>query len=74
MAKLTINETDYYTDDFNEDQMKMYQEVQIASSEIDRMSYLVNVLKARQEMLAGMIIQAAEKSEVEEDAEDKEKA
>ena len=73
MAKLTINDTDYYTDDFNEDQMKMYQEVQIASSEIDRMSYLVSVLKARQEMLAGMIVKAAEESEV-EDAEDKEKA
>jgi hypothetical protein len=72
MAKLTINDTDYYTDDFNEDQMKMYQEVQIASSEIERMSYLVNVLKARQEMLAGMIVQAAE-SEV-EDAQDEPEA
>jgi len=72
MAKLTINDTDYYTDDFNEDQMKMYQEVQIASSEIERLSYLVNVLKARQEMLAGMIVQAAE-SEV-EDAQDEPEA
>ncbi len=72
MAKLTINDTDYYTDDFNEDQMKMYQEVQIASSEIERMSYLVNVLKARQEMFAGMIVQAAE-SEV-EDAQDEPEA
>jgi hypothetical protein len=72
MAKLIINDTDYYTDDFNEDQMKMYQEVQIASSEIERMSYLVNVLKARQEMLAGMIVQAAE-SEV-EDAQDEPEA
>jgi hypothetical protein len=72
MAKLTINDTDYYTDDFNEEQMKMYQEVQIASSEIERMSYLVNVLKARQEMLAGMIVQAAE-SEV-EDAQDEPEA
>jgi hypothetical protein len=72
MAKLTINDTDYYTDDFNEEQMKMYQEVQIASSEIERMSYLVNVLKARQEMFAGMIVQAAE-SEV-EDAQDEPEA
>lgn len=73
MAKLTINDTDYYTDDFNEDQMKMYNEVQLASSEIDRMSYLVSVLKARQEMLAGMIVKASEESEV-EDAKDKEEA
>jgi hypothetical protein len=72
MAKLTINDTDYYTDDFNEEQMKMFQEVQIASSEIERMSYLVNVLKARQEMFAGMIVQAAE-SEV-EDAQDEPEA
>ena len=72
MAKLTINDTDYYTDDFNEEQMKMYQEVQIASSEIERMSYLVNVLKARQEMFAGMIVQATE-SEV-EDAQDEPEA
>ena len=72
MAKLTINDTDYYTDDFNEEQMKMYQEVQIASSEIERMSYLVSVLKSRQEMLAGMIVQAAE-AEV-EDAQDEPEA
>ena len=73
MAKIKINDTEYYTDDFNEDQMNMYSEIQIASSEMDRLSYTLQVLAARRESLAGMIVQAAEEPEV-DDAKDEPEA
>jgi len=73
MAKIKINETDYYTDDFNEDQMKMYNEIQIASSEMDRIAYMHQVLTARRENLAGMIVEAAKEPQV-DDAKDEPEA
>ncbi len=60
MAKLTINDKDYYTDDFNEEQMSMHQEITIAQSEMGRMDYLMKVLQARCNMLGGMIVEIAE--------------
>ena len=60
MPKLTINEKDYYTDDFNEDQMKMYSEINLAREEMARMDYLMRVLDARCNQLGGMIVQIAE--------------
>ena len=73
MAKIKINDTDYYTDDFNEDQMKMYNEIQLASSEMDRLAYTHQVLAARRESLAGMIVQATEEPKV-DDAKDESEA
>ena len=68
MPKLTINDKDYYTDDFNEDQMKMYNEINLAREEMGRMDYLMRVLDARCNQLGGMIVQIAEtpKEEVDE--------
>ena len=66
MPKLTINEKDYYTDDFNEDQMKMYNEINLAREEIGRMNYLMQVLDARCNQLGGMILQIAETPEEDE--------
>lgn len=60
MPKLTINDKDYYTDDFNEDQMKMYTEINLAREEMGRMDYLMRVLDARCNQLGGMIVQIAE--------------
>ena len=60
MPKLTINEKDYYTDDFNEEQMTAYSEITAARSEMQRMDYLMRVLDARCNQLGGMIIQIAE--------------
>lgn len=60
MPKLTVNEKDYYTDDFNEEQMKMYQEINLAREEMGRMNYLMQVLDARCNTLGGMIVQIAE--------------
>jgi len=60
MPKLSINEKDYYTDDFNEDQMKMYTEINLAREEMARMDYLMRVLDARCNQLGSMIVQIAE--------------
>ena len=60
MPKLTINDKDYYTDDFNEDQMKMYTEINLAREEMGRMDYLMRVLDACCNQLGGMIVQIAE--------------
>ena len=60
MPKLTVNDKDYYTDDFNEQQMSMYREISIAREEMNRMQYLMQVLDARCNMLGGMIVEIAE--------------
>lgn len=64
MAKLTINEKEYYTDDFNEDQMKMYHEISLAREEMGRMDYLMRVLDGRCNQLGSMILEIAEQNEV----------
>ena len=63
MPKLTIDEKDYYTEDFNEEQKKVYAEIQAASSEISRMDYVMQVLQARTSFLAGQIVDLADKEE-----------
>ena len=60
MPKLTVNEKDYYTDDFNEEQMSAYNEITTARSEMQRMDYLMRVLDARCNLLGGLIVQIAE--------------
>ena len=64
MPKLTINNKDYYTDDFNEEQMSAYNEINVARSEMSRMDYLMRVLDARCNMLGGVIVQIAEQADV----------
>jgi hypothetical protein len=71
MAKLTIDDKDYYTDDFNEDQMSMHQEITLAQSEIGRMDYLSKVLQARCNLLAASIVEIAGKEESEKTDEKK---
>lgn len=68
MPKLKINETEYYTDDFNEEQMSMYREISIAREEMNRMQYLMQVLDARCNMLGGMIVEIAEQTEEADEA------
>ncbi len=65
MPKLTINDKEYYTDDFNEDQMKLYQEIQIASAEMSRLEYNFKVLENRVNFLAGSIENASKEVELE---------
>lgn len=66
MPKLTVNDKDYYTDDFNEQQMSMYREISVAREEMNRMQYLMQVLDARCNTLGGMIVEIAETEEADE--------
>lgn len=61
MPKLTMNNKDYYTDDFNEEQMAIFKELSIAREELARMEYLMRVLDARCTQLGGMIVSIAER-------------
>jgi len=65
MAKLTIDEKDYYTEDFNEEQNKIYMEVSYTKEQADRYRYLTSILDARINMLASMIVSAADSEEEE---------
>jgi len=62
MSKITINDKEYHTDDFNEEQMNMYREIGLAREEMARMDYLMRVLDARCGQLGGMIVKQAEES------------
>jgi hypothetical protein len=59
MAKLTINEKDYYTEDFNKEQEAIYGEIVIAKTEQDRFDYMKQVLELRANQLALLIAEAA---------------
>ena len=60
MPKITINDKDYYTDDFNEKQMHIYKEIQMAQEEMSRLQYMVQVLNGRCNMLGALIVEEAE--------------
>lgn len=62
MPKLTINDKEYHTDDFNEEQMNMYREINLAREEMARMDYLMRVLDARCGQLASTIVSIADES------------
>jgi len=63
MPKLTIDDKDYYTDDFNKEQMSAYNEMTAARSEMQRMDYLMRLLDERTKLLANFIITEANKQE-----------
>ena len=63
MPKLTIDDKEYYTDDFNKEQMSAYNEMTAARSEMQRMDYLMRVLDDRTKVLANFIVDEATKQE-----------
>ena len=71
MPKLTINDVEYNTEDFNEEQTKYYNEILYAKEQGDRLRYTAGVLDARAANLADAIIKADKPAE-EEEVSDKE--
>ena len=63
MAKLTINEKEYETEEFNEEQQKAYLEIQLAADLQNKHQYQVELLKQRVSTLAQFI---ADQAEIEE--------
>lgn len=67
MAKITIDDKEYETENFNEQQVGAYNELQGLAGEIGRTEYLLSVLKARQSFLAGAIVSLADAEEATEE-------
>ena len=65
MPKITIEEKDYNTEDFNEEQTKVYNEIVFVSGEMDRLAYTYRTLDARRNMLANLIVAEEVPAEVE---------
>lgn len=57
MAKVTIDKVEYDTDNFNEEQTKLYAEAVRAGQEIERLYYLMHVLEGRQNDIAKEIVE-----------------
>lgn len=67
MAKLEIDGTTVYTDDFNEEQMKAFREIESVAQEISRLEFLTHCLKQRQIQLAPILLPKEEDEDSEQD-------
>ncbi len=68
MPKLTINDTDYYTEDFNENQTKLYNEVMLATDQMKRLEVQFKALEGMTNVLASQIVEAGKDAEDEPEA------
>ena len=67
--KLTYNgeEKTLQTDDFNEDQNKLFSEASTAERELVRYKYLTAIFEDRRAFLLGKLVESVEAPEVKED-------
>jgi hypothetical protein len=56
MTKITINDKEYDTENFTEEQNKILQEAQMAAAELGRLSYLGQVLEDRRVVLVQSLV------------------
>ena len=68
MPKLTINDTDYYTEDFNETQTKLYNQVMLATDQMKRLEVQFKALEGMTNVLASQIVEAGKDAEDEPEA------
>jgi len=68
MPKLTINDTEYYTEDFNETQTKLYNEVMLATDQMKRLEVQFKALEGMTNVLASQIVEAGKDAEDEPEA------
>jgi hypothetical protein len=68
MPKLTINDTDYYTEDFNEAQTKLYNEVMLATDQMKRLEVQFKALEGMTSVLASQIVEAGKDAKDEPEA------
>jgi len=68
MPKLTINDTDYYTEDFNENQTKLYNEVMLATDQMKRLEVQFKALEGMTNVLASQIVEEGKDAEDEPEA------
>ena len=68
MSKLSINDVEYNTDDFNEEQLKLYNEAVVATDQMRRLEVQHKALEGLSNVLASQIVEAGK------DAKDKPEA
>ena len=68
MPKLTINDTDYYTEDFNETQTKLYNEAMLATDQMKRLEVQFKALEGMTNVLASQIVEAGKDAKDEPEA------
>ena len=66
MPKITINEKDYYTDDFDANQLAAYNEIIFSNGEQKKLMYHLELLKARSSMLLNTITEKNDDSKKKE--------
>lgn len=52
MAKLTIDDKEYETDDFTEEQVSLYNEIMYVNGQMQQKEYMFKILDARKSSLA----------------------
>lgn len=63
MPRLSINDVEYNTDDFNEEQIKLYNEVTVATDQMRRLEVQHKALEGLSNVLASQIVEAGEDAE-----------
>jgi hypothetical protein len=67
MPKITVNDKELYTDDFSEDQMKIYEEIMFAKEIYDRLKYQLQVLELRMSGLSAELLPKENEAESDEE-------
>jgi hypothetical protein len=67
MPKIVVNDKELYTDDFNEEQMKIYQEIIFAKQIHDQLKYQLQVLELRMSGLSAELLPKEDEAESNEE-------
>ena len=67
MPKIVVNDKELYTDDFNEEQMKIYQEIIFAKQIHDQLKYQLQVLDLRMSGLSAELLPKEDEAESDEE-------
>lgn len=67
MPKIVVNDKELYTDDFNEEQMKIYEEIIFAKEIFDRLKYQLQVLELRMSGLSTELLPKENEAESDEE-------
>ena len=68
MPKLTINNVEYNTEDFNEEQTTLYNKVMLAQDEMQRLDVTFSSLQGLSNTLAAQIVEAGNDAKDEPEA------
>ena len=67
VPKIVVDDKELYTDDFNEQQMKVYEEIIFAKEIADRLKYQLQVLELRMKGLSTSLIPKEDEAKSDEE-------